>query len=189
MDLKTFEAAAWTALEEAVADPQAAFRYLTFCTVDDVMRPQARTVVLRQCADDHRTLTFHTDARSPKWQEMAANSQVAVLGYCHQRRLQLRMAGQAECYAAGSDIARAAWRALPQHTRQTYTGGPPGEARATAAEMPHAPAAEAGESRFGVVIVRVSELDACQLQRNANQRALFRYGSDGGLQGSEWLNP
>src|SRR5438105_2223137 len=119
MDLKTFEATAWAALKAAATDPQAGFRYLTLCTVDVALRPQARTVVLRQCADALRTLTFHTDVRSPKWQEMAANPQVTVLGYCHQRRLQLRMAGHAECYAAGSDIARAVWRELPQHTRQT----------------------------------------------------------------------
>lgn len=187
MDLKTFEAAAWAALEEATADPQAGFRYLTLCTVDDLLQPQARTVVLRQFAGSRRMLTFHTDVRSPKWQEMAANPQVTVLGYCHQRRLQLRMTGRVECYAAGSDIARAAWRELPQHTRQTYTGGPPGEAPATADEKPDT--TEAGESRFGVVIVRVSMLDACQLQRNDNQRALFRYSSDGGSQGREWLNP
>jgi len=189
MDLKTFEATAWAALEAATADPQAGFRYLTLSTVDSTLRPQARTVVLRQCADSRRILTFHTDVRSPKWQEMAANPQVTVLGYCHQRRLQLRMAGQAECCAPGSDIAQAAWRTLPPHTRQTYTGGAPGEARAMADEAPEPATAEAGESRFGVVIVRVSGLDAYQLQRNDNQRALFRYASDGGLQGSEWLNP
>jgi len=190
MDLKMFETEAWAALAAAATDdPQAGFRYLTLCTADALQRPQARTVVLRQYADDCRTLTFHTDVRSPKWQEMAANPQVTVLGYCHQRRLQLRMAGRAECYAAGSDIARSAWRELSQHTRQTYTGGPPGEARITADETPGTNAVEAGESRFGVVMVRVSVLDACQLQRNNNRRALFRYSPDGELQGCEWLNP
>jgi len=32
-------------------------------------------------------------------------------------------------------------------------------------------------------------LDAYQLQRNENQRALFRYSANGELQESEWLNP
>ncbi|PHP92262.1 pyridoxamine 5'-phosphate oxidase [Pantoea agglomerans] len=189
MELKTFEAAAWTALQESAADPQAGFRYLMLCTVDALLQPQTRTVVLRQCVDDRRMLTFHTDVRSPKWQEMAANPQVTVLGYCHQRRLQLRLAGRVACYAAGSDVARAAWRVLPQHTRQTYTGGPPGEARTAANETPDPTAAETGESRFGVVIFQASMLDAYQLQRNENQRALFRYSANGELQESEWLNP
>lgn len=189
MDLKTFEIACWAALTEAAADPQAGFRYLTLATVDAAQRPQARTVVLRECHDVRRTLTFYTDVRSPKWQEMAANPQVTVLGYCHERRLQLRLVGQAECYAAGSAVARNAWRTLPQHTRQTYTGGPPGEARAAANETPDATAAETGDSRFGVVIFQASMLDAYQLQRNENQRALFRYSANGELQESEWLNP
>lgn len=189
MELKTFETAAWAALQESATDPQGGFRYLMLCTVDALLQPQARTVVLRQCADDRRMLTFHTDVRSPKWQEMAANPQVTVLGYCHQRRLQLRLAGRVACYAAGSDVARAAWRALPQHTRQTYTGGPPGEARTTANETSDATAPETGESRFGVVILQASVLDAYQLQRNENQRALFRYSANGELQESDWLNP
>ncbi|WP_337013698.1 pyridoxamine 5'-phosphate oxidase family protein [Pantoea sp. AS142] len=189
MDLKTFEAAAWTALEEAATDPQSDLRYLALCTVDGAQRPQARTVVLRRCEDAGRMLTFHTDVRSPKWQEMAVNPQVTVLGYDPQRRLQLRLAGRVKCYAAGSDIAWAAWRELPQHTRQTYVGGPPGEARATANETAGAASAEAGESRFGVVILQVTVLDAYQLQRGENERALFRYSVNGGLQGSEWLNP
>ncbi|MDH2069285.1 pyridoxamine 5'-phosphate oxidase family protein [Pantoea sp. GD03673] len=189
MDLKTFEADAWRALAEAAADPQAGFRYLTLATVDAARHPQARTVVLRKCDDARRILTFHTDVRSPKWLEMAANPQVTVLGYCHQRRLQLRLAGQVECYAAGSAIARDAWRALPRHTRQTYNGGPPGEALATLNETPDATAVEAGESRFGVVMVQVSVLDAYQLQRNENQRALFRYPASGEQQESGWIHP
>lgn len=189
MDLKTFETASWAALAEAAADPQAGFRYLTLATVDAAQRPLARTVVLRDCHDVRRMLTFHTDVRSPKWLEMAANPQVTVLGYCHERRLQLRLVGQAECYAAGSAVARDAWRTLPQHTRQTYIGGTPGEALAPAHETPDATAAEAGESRFGVVIVQVSVLDAYQLQRNENQRALFHYSAHGARQESGWINP
>lgn len=189
MDLKSFETASWAALAEAAADPQAGFRYLTLATADAAQQPHARTVVLRECHDVRRMLTFHTDVRSPKWLEMAANPQVTVLGYCHERRLQLRLVGQAECYAAGSAVARDAWRTLPQHTRQTYIGGPPGEAQAPAHELPDASTAETGESRFGVVIVQVSMLDAYQLQRNDNQRALFYYSAHGERQESGWINP
>lgn len=189
MDLRSFEAAAWTELMDAAADPHAGFRYVTLCTADTAQRPQARIVVLRECDDARRRLTFHTDVRSPKWQEMAANPQVTVLGYCHERRLQLRLAGQVHCYAAGSEIARSIWRALPSHTRQTYHGGPPGEVRATASLTDESTDPEAGESRFGVVIVQVVSLDAYQLQRNDNQRALFRYAADGVLQAGEWINP
>lgn len=188
MDLKPFDVAAWAALKEAASDPHAGFRFVTLCTVDAVQRPQARIVVLRECDDARRRLTFHTDIRSPKWQEMAANPQVTVLGYCHQRRLQLRLAGQVHCYAAGSDIAREAWRALPSHTRQTYRGGPPGEAREMPAHADEVTTPESGESRFGVIILQASVLDAYQLQRNDNQRALFHYDAGGTLQACKWIN-
>lgn len=189
MDLKTFEATAWAELVAGAADPQSGFRYLTLCTVDSAQQPQARIVVLRQCDDSHRMLTFHTDVRSPKWQEMAANPAVTVLGYCLQRRLQLRLAGRVSCYAAGSDIARQAWQALPQHTRQTYQGGPPGETPTPANKLPAVTAAESGEPHFGVVILQVTTLEGYRLQRNDNQRALFRYSPDGELKACQWLNP
>nr|CBM40335.1 hypothetical protein [Pantoea agglomerans] len=89
----------------------------------------------------------------------------------------------------GVMLPGSAWRELPQHTQQTYTGGPPGEVRVAADERREATAVESGASRFGVVIVRVSVLDAYQLQRNDNQRALFHYSPHGSLQESEWLNP
>lgn len=189
MDLTQFEATAWAALEAAAADPQDAFRYLALCTVDAEQRPQARTLVLRQSRSPRRMLTFHTDVRSPKWQEMAANPAVTVLGYCLQRRLQLRLAGRVSYYAAGSDIARQAWQALPQHTRQTYQGGPPGEIPIPANKMPAVHAADSGEPHFGVVILQVTTLEGYQLQRNDNQRALFRYAPDGELKACQWLNP
>lgn len=189
MDLKPFEAAAWAALEQAARDPQAGFRYLTLCTVDAAQRPQARTMVLRQCEPACRTLTFHTDLRSPKWQEMAENPQVTALGYCHQSRLQLRLAGRVECYPAESEIAQAAWQRLPDRTRQTYTGGPPGEALTSASETHSRLSAESGRGHFGVVILQVSELDAYQLQRNENQRARFRYAVTGEPLSGQWIHP
>jgi len=189
MDLKQFEAAGWPALEAAAHDADARFRYLTLCSVDAAQRPQARTVVLRECDVTRRLLSFHTDVRSPKWQEMAANPQVTALGYCHQQRLQLRLAGSVSCYAAESDIARTAWCTLSAHTRQTYAGGPPGEILSHDSETAKTVSADAGRLNFGVIILQVSELDICQLQRNANQRARFCYGPTGELLTSAWRCP
>lgn len=190
MDLKQIDAAAWRTLGEAAGDPQAEFRYLTLCTVDAARRPQARTLVLRQVDSVMRTLTFHTDVRSPKWQEMMANPQVTVLGYARQTRQQLRLQGRVELYAQESDIALAAWSRLPAHTRKTYRGGPPGEE--TESEPQAAPPAttdEAGRPHFGVVVMRVSELDWVQLQRDNNQRALLTYSTDGTLASGQRIAP
>lgn len=190
MDLKQIDATAWATLSDAARDPQAEFRYLALCTLDAASRPQARTLVLRQADSVMRTLTFHTDVRSPKWQEMMANPQVTVLGYALQTRLQLRLQGRVEQYADGSEIASAAWSRLPAHTRNTYTGGPPGEERehedrAAAASTTD----EAGRQHFGVVVMRVSTLEWYQLQKEHNQRALLTYSTDGALIISQRIAP
>ena len=39
MELKTFETAAWAALQESATDPQGGFRYLMLCTVDTLLQP------------------------------------------------------------------------------------------------------------------------------------------------------
>ncbi|MBS6034273.1 MAG: pyridoxamine 5'-phosphate oxidase family protein [Pantoea sp.] len=190
MDLKQIDASVWTTLSDAAADPQAEFRYLTLCTVDAASRPQARTVVLRQVDSCLRTLTFHTDLRSPKWQEMSANPQVTVLGYALQTRLQLRLQGEVGLYAGESDIADAAWSRLPARTRSTYTGGPPGELSDSDEQAAVPPADDdAGRQHFGVVVMRVSALDWYQLHRENNQRALLIYATDGALVSGQQIAP
>ncbi|WP_211236016.1 pyridoxamine 5'-phosphate oxidase family protein [Leisingera aquimarina] len=124
------EAAAWQNLEDAADDPRSGYRYLTLCSVNADLAPQARTVVLR-CVDcSFRVLEFHTDIRSPKWAELTSNPQASVLGYCPETRTQLRLFGRITLFPSGTDRAEQAWQTLPPWTRGTYSGGPPGDERA-----------------------------------------------------------
>ncbi|ULR46936.1 pyridoxamine 5'-phosphate oxidase family protein [Rhizobium sp. K102] len=191
MDLTDIDAAAWAELETAAANPQSGFRYLNLCSVDADARPQARMVVLRGGARPARRLEFHTDTRSPKWQELFANPYVTVLGFSAESRRQLRLQGKVELHGPGSGVADSAWDRLPARTRMTYTGGPPGDERAfetidTAAE----PADEAeAKARFGVLIFRARTLDWFQLRQQDNRRALFGYDEAGALSFCRWVNP
>ncbi len=140
-----------------------------------------------------RVLEFHTDTRSPKWLELAANPHVTVLGYCAQRRVQLRLQGVIELHGPGSDIATLAWQKLPTWTRGTYAGGPPGDERAFEAIEATAPSESAGETggkeHFGVVTFRAAALDWFQLRRQDNCRAKFTYDATGTRTACLWLNP
>lgn len=188
--LNEIDAAAWAELEKAVSEPASAFRYLTFCSVDEQGKPQARTIVLRRADKLMRVMEFHTDTRSLKWQEIAANPYVTVLGYCAQTRLQLRLQGRVEPYDAESDVAQAIWSRLPAHTQKTYAGGPPGGARACDDIKAISAAEEAeGKANFGVLIVHASSLDWYQLHKEQNQRAFFTYDNSGALVDSQWVNP
>lgn len=192
-ELARIDAAAWVQLAAAADDPQHGFRYINLCSVDASSRPQARMVVLRHADVARRLLEIHTDVRSAKWRELAANPQATALGFCPQARLHLRLQGLAELHAPASERAERAWQTLPAWTRQTYAGGPPGDELAFDAAREAAPGAAAheadGKAHFGVVTFRAEALDWFQLQRQGNRRACFAYGADGALAGSQWVNP
>lgn len=188
--IQDIDLSAWQTLAEAVSQPDNPFRYLSLSSVDADGQAQARTLVLRRATQATRQLEFHTDIRSAKWQELAVNPRVTVLGYCHQSRLQLRLQGNAQRYDADSELANRVWHSLPAHTQSTYTGGPPGDARDISTDQPAESADNsAGKARFGVIIVQVTLLDWYQLQRGNNQRALLPYSITGELDAARWVNP
>lgn len=194
MELSDYEKASWEQLENASHDPEAPFRYLTVCSVDQNLQPQARTMVLRAVLERSRELEFHTDIRSPKWEELQQNQRATVLGYCPESRLQLRLQGTVTLHAPGTKQAQSAWSKLSHWTRQTYAGGPPGDelafepAQVTSISSEGADRSE-GQIYFGILTFRATSLDRFQLQRQNNQRMLFQYNSSGSLASENWVNP
>lgn len=192
-DLTTIDREAWDALDAAAADSRQPFRYLTLASLGRCQFPEARTVVLRSVDVSSRLLEFHTDTRSPKWQELQDNGNTTILGYSDALRLQLRLRGTIELEHPGSHAAEQVWSRLPLHTRATYQGGPPGD------ELPpvDGPVSEAlvsgieetGKERFGVLFFRALSLDWCRLARDNNLRARFSYGTSGTLESASWIAP
>lgn len=191
MQLHDIEAATWRILEDAAADPRSGYRYLTLCSVDADLRPQARTVVLRRVIHRVRMLEFHTDTRSPKWAELTSNPQTTVLGYCPETRTQMRLLGTVTLFPRGTERADDAWNTLPSWTRSTYAGGPPGDERAFGVRTESGTPSGLGEGNpvFGVVAFHTTSLDWFQLQRQDNRRAKFHYDETGNLSSVQWINP
>ncbi len=193
VSLQNIDTSAWKELETAAGDPGSGFRFINLCSVDAQGKPQARMVVLRRVDKLARVIEFHTDIRSPKWQEITANPNLTALGYCHQTRLQLRLQGSAELYAAESEVAEKAWSLLSPQTRSTYIGGPPGDEQSFDIDdkktILESGEAANGKRHFGVIVLRVSQLDWYQLQKGNNQRALLTYSSSGDCLSAQWINP
>lgn len=192
MSLDTLEQDAWHQLGRAAGDPQSGFRYVTLCSIDLIQRPQARTVVLREVNPKERLLDFHTDIRSAKWEELAANPHASVLGYCPHTRCQLRLTGEVTLFGSDQELTSTAWESLPSWTRTTYQGGPPGdEAALGTSEGPEPDTRDESDGKqvFGVIRFKATCLDWFQLQRQNNRRALFDYNKAGDLIKSCWVNP
>ncbi len=187
MSPDTHDKHAWADLTKAVKDPLSALRYPALATIGKDARPKVRTVVLRDVLSDARRLEFHTDVRSEKWSDLARSPDAHIHVYCPERRLQLRFDGTCVCHGPDSQAARAAWAALPDHTRTTYKGGPPGIDLAQDASAPAG--SGPNPSVFGVIQFHARHLDWVQLDRTTNLRAKFEYGPDGRLTNSRWVIP
>jgi 3-hydroxyisobutyrate dehydrogenase len=143
-----------------------------------------RTVVLRKTLPTERELRFHTDIRSPKWQELSKNPSISALFYDSIDRIQLRIKGKAVLHHT-NDITAEAWQKTSLSSRKCYltlfspssfteesTSGLTDDIEHenfTLAES------ESGYSNFGIVSIHVQSIDWLWLNHAGHRRAYFDY--------------
>jgi 3-hydroxyisobutyrate dehydrogenase len=153
-----------------------------------------RTVVLRKTLPTERELRFHTDIRSPKWQELSQNSSISALFYDAIDRIQLRVKGKAVLHYT-NEITAEAWQKTSLSSRKCYltlfspssfteesTSGLTDDIEHenfTLAES------EMGYSNFGIVSIHVQSIDWLWLNHAVHRRAYFDY--EKGV--NSWLIP
>lgn len=179
-------AMALDALARGATDRRSPFQTPTLATIGADGAPALRSVVLRGFAAATRSLSIHTDCRSPKYAEIIADPRAALHGYDAGARMQLRLAGRATLHRDDA-IADAAWAASRETTRMTYaTAWAPGTA------LPAPPAAPedalGGRENFAALVLRFDRLDWLLLDPAGHARARFDWGDDGVLAAS-WVAP
>ena len=180
--LETTLADAWSHLERGVQRASEAFHLGVFGSWNG-RECGLRTVVLRGVNRERRELICHTDYRSPKRVQVDQRPRVSWLFYDPDRKLQLRMMGQAQTLREGT-VANARWGQTSLSARRCYLAGqapgtpvaspasglaPPFEARPPS----HAESAQ-GRANFVVILTVVDELDWLQLDARGHRRARFR---------------
>jgi hypothetical protein len=196
-DLRNIFASIWAGLASAAAGVEDApdWRTLTLATRATSGAPRARSLILRAVDAGTCSVTFHTDIRSAKWEEIAAEPRVAILGYDAARREQIRLEGTARRYEPGTEVQTRAWNGLSGWTRTTYVGGPPGHTVPSPVpapqhtEPPPASETEQGREVFGVIEIDVTELDWYWHPRGGIRRARFRCDRSAGLREAAWIAP
>jgi hypothetical protein len=177
-------ASAWALLGGAAADPRHPCRIVQLATAGRDGAPRLRSVVLRGVDAAARVLRLHTDRRSAKVAEIAAEPRVALLAWDPRARMQLRVAGRAEVLTHGP-AWQAAWEATPVGSRSDYAqADPPGT---PAAAPPGAPRHPDPVRNFAVILLTVDRLDWLRLAPEAHRRAGFTW--DGELPRGTWLVP
>jgi pyridoxamine 5'-phosphate oxidase len=110
---------AYAALSQALKRRDDPFRCLMLANVDSSGQPLLRTVVMRAFDPDRRELSIHTDARSPKVQQLRADPRAAISGYDAERGLQVRLLGTVLVHHNDAVTAER-WAALAPMSQAPY---------------------------------------------------------------------
>jgi pyridoxamine 5'-phosphate oxidase len=110
---------AWHIMQLGKQSHKSNMHQIYIATVDAFGNPQNRTVILRSVDADAKTISFHTDCRSSKVQDLMHNPNTAALLYDHENRVQVRL----QCIAAlhqNNAIANDCWQKARLQSQLTY---------------------------------------------------------------------
>ena len=188
---------AWSLLEEGVIKRKSPMHLPVIATVDPQGTPRARTVVLRRVDRAVRLISFNTDWRSAKVEEINAQPVASALFYDPEQKTQLRTQGQAVVHHH-NHVTEAAWAQATDLAKRCYScaPGPGTSSEGPTAGLPsaliHQPfdAADVagGYENFAVVEVKISQLDWLYLTVDGNRAARFIWSPDGEMSAT-WLIP
>jgi pyridoxamine 5'-phosphate oxidase len=140
--------------------------------------PEARTVIIREY--QWPCITFFSDSRTDKIEDLKRNAQVCVVVYDPKKRVQVRLKGRAEVFTSG-EIVEKAIKELPERSGFDYrTRLAPGsrvKSEAAARKM--------GETmNLALIRIELSELDCLLLRTEGHSRAVFTGPEEG-----SWVVP
>jgi len=107
-------------LHSAVKDAVHEYHLFTVATINDKI-PEIRTVVLRDFNFEKYQISFHTDTRSPKYNQVKSNPAISALFYSTQKRTQLRLHGNATI-CKDQNLLNTLWNNLNKDSKQCYQG-------------------------------------------------------------------
>lgn len=172
--------AIWGELGAAVHHKGHPWRVGVLATTDGDIG-DARSVVLREWDETHRTLLIYTDARSAKVAQLAAHPLGTLVLWSDRLGWQLRLRVKLELQTAGLAVSSRWARLKMTPAAHDYLSPlPPG----SAVEEGHGPPpVRESRSHFAVVVARVQAVDWLELHARGHRRARF----DG--HGARWLTP
>ncbi len=112
-------------LTKGIAEYGHPFRFFTLGTISFDNTPNLRTVVFRDFSEN-LDISFFTDKRSRKVAEIIKNEKVSILLYHPEKRIQLKIEGNASIIKNDKIITRY-WNKIDDNSKNDYTTTlPPG---------------------------------------------------------------
>jgi 3-hydroxyisobutyrate dehydrogenase len=181
--LSDLEKDCWSRLVTGAVKSRIPFHTPTIATIHQG-EVSMRTVVLRKVLPDERTLRFHTDIRSSKWEELSLNPSISALFYDASDRIQLRVKGSAVLHHT-NQITAEAWEKTTLSSRRCYLTH---QSPSSFSEVPTSglsedieqenfslAESEVGLQFFGIVEIHVHSIDWLWLNHAGHRRAFFDY--------------
>lgn len=189
-DLDASLAHALKMLARGAKDRRVASHTFTVATIGLDGTPQPRIVVNRGYDPESRSLRFHTDARSPKLDEIRADPRAAVHVYDAKAKIQLRIQALATIHS-DDELRQGAWDATRDFSRICYrVVSAPGDTLEdpTALGFTEGHSADEGAENFVAVTLAIQSLEWLYLAAQGHRRARFVW-DDQGKTAQTWLVP
>ena len=156
-----------------------------------------RTIVLRNASPAEKQLSFYTDIRSGKWNEIEQHISISWLLYDANARIQIRASGLASLHQT-DELADQAWSNTNISNRKNYLSvlipstnslDPVSGLPATMETEEITPLqSEEGRKNFGVITTQIKWMEWLWLNGSGNRRANFVYDEAGEFT-ANWLVP
>jgi hypothetical protein len=173
----------WELLEEGVQRASSPFHTPALATSSSA-GAEVRTVVLRHADPQARTISCHTDWRSPKRRQIERDPRISWLFYDPDRKVQLRLRGSARLHK-GDDYARGRWAQSNTRGRVCYSALlAPGTLVEAPPGAPKDP--ESGWNNFAVLVCTLHAMDFLYLSATGHRRARLRW--EGDAWSASWLS-
>lgn len=163
---------AFAELTRSNVDKRHPFRSMVLATHAEF--PELRTVIKRNFDVHSRVITFYTDRRTPKCEQIQADSKVGLLFYHPKKKIQLRVYGQATILSDDTtEDHKAVAQATNSKSKSDYmTTLTPGSL------LNGNHIIYGDELHLAVVQILISEMDIVLLSNQGHQRSRYTFQND-----------
>ncbi len=184
-------------VQRGVKDRKSGFHNFVVATSSFDNKPDARTVVLRDFDSKKMEISFHSDLRSQKINQLNKNKNVCLVFYDEKKKIQLRIRGKTIIKKSYHD----AWSKLTNWSKRCYLSeNPPGKesenpssgfSEEFAFDAPSLEQTKEGFKNFGQIRVSINQIEWLFLASQGHRRALFEVIKSGSkfLIEGQWLIP
>ena len=172
-NLEKTESLIWDYLNQGKKNKKSAFHYPTFISLGTEIH--CRTLILRDVNKTKLLITFFTDLRSKKKNDIENKNKTSVHIYDKKKNIQVCLFGQASL-ESNNDITRNYWKKINSFSKLNYASKKsPGSVITKPENIIMLKREENLYKNFAVINIRIHKIDWLELSRQGNKRALFCY--------------